>query len=92
AWKLIYSIFAYLAQILTSNPDGACEQTQLTRRPWQYRNAVAVSSYLPDIGYIRYIPYIARCRTSFFMTSVTSVKESVAELPSPLIIRSYSCT
>ncbi|MEG4073358.1 hypothetical protein QUA30_11755, partial [Microcoleus sp. Pol14C2] len=45
AWKLIYSIFAYLAQILTSNPDGACERTQLTRRPWQYRNAVAVSSY-----------------------------------------------
>ncbi|MEG4076047.1 hypothetical protein QUA30_25900, partial [Microcoleus sp. Pol14C2] len=25
--------------------DGACERTQLTRRPWQYRNAVAVSSY-----------------------------------------------
>lgn len=40
AWKLLYSIFAYLAQILTT-----LAQNWVLSLHWQYRNAVAVSSY-----------------------------------------------
>ena len=52
---------------------------------------IAPSSFflLTDLRYIRYIRYIRyriRCRTSFFPQSVTSVTESVAELPSSLTL------
>ena len=40
---------------------------------------------------IRYIRYI-RCRTSFFLTSVTSVTESVAELPSSITYKNCAVT